>query len=1041
VGRRVGANKVVGYAVASGMVDSFGGLQIELLGPVEARVNGRPVALGGQRPRALFAVLALMGGRVVATERLIDELWGEEPPARARDSLQMHISRLRKGLAEAGADGDRLVSQAGGYLLDVQPGERDVDRWDAALSEARRERAEGQLELARAGIEEALHTWRGQPLGGVSTNSLLDAERARLEEERLGAIIEGIELDLDLGRHGELLGQLDALVIAHPFKEHLVELQMLALYRSGRQADALAAFRAVRERFVDELGIEPAQQLYELHEHVLKHSAELSVLEHSAELSSPAGTAPNPTLGAQRRPAAPSALGERGLPVPPNRTIGRGHDLDALGERLRAQSVRLLTLTGPGGVGKTRLAIEAARVVRADFPDGAHFVSLAALRGPEDVPAAIVKALGIIVLAGESADQATERFLAAKQLLLVVDNFEHVLAAAPFIGELLGACPALTVLGTSREPLALQAEECYPVSPLALPERTARQDPEALGGVDAVALFCERARARDPDFHLDDGSAPAVAEICRRLDGVPLAIELAAARCGLLTPGEIAERLDLALAALGAGARDAPARQQTLRTTIDWSHDLLSAGERQCFANLAVFAGGATVQAAETITGSTVDTLDHLVAKSLLVRRQHAHAPTRLGMLETIHAYATERFASTADRQTVRERHYLHYLALAERHGTERALWGASGKEHLARLDADVDNLHAALGWAIGQANAELALGLVAALGCYWVTRNRDADAVNWVDQAMNLPDAGAHPALRVSALRTKANCLWQMGRGAEQPAVVATLEDIARRLGDPVILSQALQLRADHEIDAERLDVADAVADEALRWARSADDKWEIAEASRGKAIAASSIADLRERVDRAASLLSDVGNVYQLADLLSGAAYAALCLGGDRDATEFAARATTIERVLDSRFLRMINSGNLGLAALLTGKTDTASHAFREELTLCRELVVRPVMFEGLRGMAAVAVVHGDTTRAATLVGAADAHRYDKAEDPIEARLDATFFEPARTRCGTDAWNAAVREGSVLSFEDAIAYALEEPCAWIRAHRETAT
>jgi DNA-binding SARP family transcriptional activator len=247
-----------------------------LLGPVEAWVDGRPVVLGGQRPRTLLALLTLMGGRVVTVDRLIDELGGEEPPARARDSLQMHVSRVRKGLAEAGAGGDRLVSHAGGYRLEVRPGERDVDRWQEALGRARRARADGEPRIARERLEEALGLWRGQPFGGVSAHSLLAAERARLEEERLAVVIEGIELDLELGRHGELLGQLEALVIAHPFKERLVELQMLALYRCGRQADALAAFHAARGRFVEELGIEPGEPLRDLHEDVLRHSAELS---------------------------------------------------------------------------------------------------------------------------------------------------------------------------------------------------------------------------------------------------------------------------------------------------------------------------------------------------------------------------------------------------------------------------------------------------------------------------------------------------------------------------------------------------------------------------------------------------------------------------------------------------------------------------------------------------------------------------------------------------------------------------------------------
>jgi hypothetical protein len=300
---------------------------------------------------------------------------------------------------------------------------------------------------------------------------------------------------------------------------------------------------------------------------------------------------------------------------------------------------------------------------------------------------------------------------------------------------------------------------------------------------------------------------------------------------------------------------------------------------------------------------------------------------------------------------------------------------------------------------------------------------------VNWIEQALSLPPADAHPALRVRALCTQAVCLLPLGRGAEVLAVLSAAEAIARRIDDPVALSRVLQSRAFHEIRFERLAAADALADEALRCARAAGDDWEIAAASCGKAIAASSLADLRERVDEAAALLIDVGNVHEVADLLSDATYAALCLGSERDAAVLAARAVPIMRELDNRFARLAISGNLGLAALLTGATDTALHAFREELTSCREIVAVYQAFEGFRGLAAIAVVNGDDRRAATLVGAADAHRYDLPEDPVEARLEAAYFEPARTRYGTDAWNNAAREGGALSFEDAIAYALEEP------------
>jgi tetratricopeptide (TPR) repeat protein len=546
--------------------------------------------------------------------------------------------------------------------------------------------------------------------------------------------------------------------------------------------------------------------------------------------------------------------------------------------------------------------------------------------------------------------------------------------------------------------------------------------------VDAAALFVERARARDPGFRLTRENASAVAEICRRVDGLPLAIELAAARCGLLSPDEVVDRLDMALGAQGVGARDAPTRHQTLRATIDWSHDLLDDGEKVCFASFAVFAGSATLTAAERITGCDVDTLGRLVAKSLLVRQRHPLGPTRVGMLETIHDYATERLAASPDRDPVRDRHHEFYLALAQEHGTEQALWGRRRSEHLARLDAEIDNLHAALEWAVGQPGAEGALAMAQGLGQYWLLRNRFADAVEWIDRALSMPGADAFPALRVRALCIKVSCLWPLGRRGEQLAVIAEAEATARALGDPAILSRALHARSHREYDAGRFDVADALADEALSCARAAGDGWELALASYDRTLASSTAADLRERAERAASLLDEVGNVYQLGNLLTSATYATLCMGADRDATDFAARSIPVARSLEDPYAWMITSGNVALAALLTGEIDAASRAFREELRLCREMVVRPLVFEGLRGLAAVAVVGDDPTRAATLVGAAAAHRYGQPEDALDARLDRAFFEPARTRHGAEAWDATARDAGGLSFEDAVAYALEE-------------
>jgi predicted ATPase/class 3 adenylate cyclase len=783
-----------------------------------------------------------------------------------------------------------------------------------------------------------------------------------------------------------------------------------------------------RELVADELPADVA--LRDLGEHRLK---DLDRPEHLFQLvigDLPADFPPLASL-------SPGPGGADRLPPSPNRTIGREGDVRAIVDRLRVDGVRLLTLTGPGGVGKTRLGLEAARAVGAQFAAGARFVSLAAVRRADDVPAAIVQSLGIMPVSGESPEQAVARFLSPKQLLLVLDNVEHLLASARFVSELLVACPALSVLATSREALALAGEQRYPVAPLALP--LDEHDAASLARVPAVALFCERARAHDPDFRLRDRDADAVAEICRRVDGLPLAIELAAARCGLLSPGEIAERLDTALGALGTGARDAPARQRTLRATVDWSHDLLSEPEKQCFARFAVFAGGATVEAAEAITAADLDTLDGLVAKNLIVRRQHAHAPTRLGILETIRAYATERFAATADEQAVRECHYRYFLALARRHATERALWGTARNEHLARLDAEIDNLHAALAWAIDDGSAERALAMASAIADYWRMRSRAADALNWIDQALAKPGADAHPALRVRLLTHKAMALWDAGRAVEQPPVWAEAEALARALGDPLVLSRALQPRVVTESAANRLDRAEALADEALQWATTAGDDWAIAMAAFSKAMAAPAIAELRERVERAASLLEGVGNLYFLANMLASAAYGAMGVGSDRDAKALIERALPIARGLEDPGLWMMVHGNFGLAALLTGDTDGARDAFREELRLCRELVVRPYASEGLSGLAAVAAAHGDTDRSARLCGAAGAHRYGQPHAAVENRLDAIYFEPARTHFGVDAWEAAANEGAALNFEDAIAYALEEPRAPVRTHRES--
>ena len=398
-------------------------------------------------------------------------------------------------------------------------------------------------------------------------------------------------------------------------------------------------------------------------------------------------------------------------------------------------------------------------------------------------------------------------------------------------------------------------------------------------------------------------------------------------------------------------------------------------------------------------------------------------------MLETVRAYAAERLTAGDDERDTKERHHRFYLALARVHGADPAINGPDGAEHMARLDAEVDNLHAALGWACEQEDAERALALAVALGRYWGQGRRNADAVTWSDRALGLPGADDHPELQVRALRWKVWGLRWIGRVADQPASLSEAEAIARRLGDPLLLAQTLGTRASSAAMAGRPEIADPLADESLRYATEAGDRWEIASAWSVKAMAASTGPDLRERVERAAALLEEVGNRHDLAGLLLGsAAYTALFVGSDRDAKEYLERAIPLVRESGDPWQRMIHRGNTGLAALLTADVGPARAAFREELELCRELVALPIACEGLIGLAGVAAAREEDDRAARLVGAASAHRHGSQQDTIEARLDAAYLAAARARCGASVWEAVVAEGTALSFEDAIAYALEE-------------
>ena len=622
------------------------GAAFRVLGPVSVWHNDAPLPLGGPRHRRLLAVLLLNADRVVPTGRLVEALWGDEPPASAPAMVHVRVSELRSTLRSFRPDGQAgVVNEAGGYVLRLGDDELDCDRFAELVADGLAALHRGDPVAALAHLTAGLALWRGPALGEFHDEAFAADSVARLETLWQQAWEARIQAELDQGRHAQVIGELEAAVRDHPLREPLWGHLMTALYRSGRQGDALAAFGRARAELADQLGLDPGPQLQAMHRAILNQDPDPP--RSGTDRGPPSACRGRPPI----RPLATCA-------IPLTTFIGRARELADVLSTVRQS--RLVSVTGVGGVGKSRLAIEVCLRCRPDFPGGVWWVDLAALQQPGLVAQVVAATLGVREHGRRETLQLLIDHLVDADTLIVFDNCEHMVTeVADLVNELLAACPRLRVLSTTRERLGINGEILHPLTglPVSALELT---DTATIRQYDAVRLFEDRARAARPDFVLSETSAAAAADVCRQLDGLPLAIELAAARANALSVADIAVRLDDRFRLLRRGTRSGLPRHQTLRAAIDWSFELLSPREQILFAQLSVFVGGFTLHAAGIVGAddsyddmTVTELLVQLVDKSLVAMSEPGIGPQRYWLLETMRAYGRERL----DRSGRDERH------------------------------------------------------------------------------------------------------------------------------------------------------------------------------------------------------------------------------------------------------------------------------------------------------------------------------------------------------------------------------------------------
>ena len=824
--------------------------------------------------------------------------------------------------------------------------------------------------------------WRGRPLADLEFEPFARVEVRRLEDLRLEAVEDRIDADLVLGRHAMLCPELEALAAEHPVRERLHAQLMLALYRSGRQAEALEAYQRTRTRLSEELGLEPGHRLRSLQAQILKQDPSLTPTERP----------PVDEVDPEREGAAAVELARASQHHMSARTeavIGRDREVRDLAGLLADQDVALVTLTGTGGAGKTVLALRLAREVGMSFVDGVTVVWLAETSDPAQVVPELARQLGIEVGGTELAGEAIVAVLRFQHKLLVLDNFEHVLAAGPALAELITRCSRLKVLVTSRAPLRVSLERVYSVGGLAVPSADELDPPGAIAGSPAAALFLDRAAAANPNFELTSDSVEATAELCRYLGGLPLALELAAARTGVLTPAQILGRLRTASDLLGPARRDAPARHRTLQATIDWSFDLLTPREQRLFTVLGQFVGGFSVDAVEAICGETVRDVVGGLAALLdhgLVQRLPARSGPRLGTLEPIRQYALRRLRSESWHGSLVSRYVEYYARFAE--SARASLCGDRQLECLAQLDDELGNLRNVLELSKAQPRLDLALRLTAALSTFWITRDLGPEIRAWLRRALEQPASGDR-AVRAWALYTLGLLALMDWDQAEAMTMLTACLPECYELGDLTLTAYCEADLADAYSRPGDADASALHAERALGVAAETGDPWTQANVLRITAPAAENYDLTRARCERALALYSSFGDRLWSSFIKGNLGYAAL-LEGDYDY----AQLITEQAIAEGHGIWGVGQkaqleANLGLVALFQGEPSRASRHLRRSLAHSRSIGWWANAQEAVLGLAALAASEGRDDLARTLAAAARALYDCPSENTLHRRL----------------------------------------------------